>query len=166
MPWAADAGRAEVRELDWLQPDQLAGFQPVDFILATDCVYNEDLTPHLLRTVLHLATEKTVGEHRCMLCTPVATMMLSTCLASMCCVGFNQGMKKTHIRTDLERTLTFIMSSSGKPRTAHLMSHIMSSCLFLSAEPTGTMNWQSSSHEFAGLVTCVLTRGVCSGGLQ
>ena len=64
VAWAADAGTAAVRELDWLQPQQLQHFQPVDFVLATDCVYSEDLIPHLLRAVLHLAGDKTTGGSR------------------------------------------------------------------------------------------------------
>ena len=61
MLWARDAGSVAVRELDWLQPAQLAGFAACDFVLATDCIYHEDLVQPLLRMVLHLCTPKTTG---------------------------------------------------------------------------------------------------------
>ena len=59
--WAKSAGSVSVRELDWLQPQQLQGFAPCDFVLATDCIYSEDLMQPLLATVLHLCTHKTQG---------------------------------------------------------------------------------------------------------
>ena len=83
IPWAADAGTASVRELDWLQSGQLEHFQPVDFVLATDCVYNEDLIPHLLRAVLHLCTDKTTGAatSRLLCCSHAAHLGI---LAKLC----------------------------------------------------------------------------------
>ena len=59
------AGKVTVAELDWLQLDQLTAWKPVDVIVGTDCIYNEELLERLLRVVLHLATAHTTGMRPC-----------------------------------------------------------------------------------------------------
>lgn len=50
-----------VRELDWTKPEQLSGYDVVDCIIATDCVYHEALAMDLLRVMLHCTGGKTQG---------------------------------------------------------------------------------------------------------
>lgn len=58
-----DAGRIQTQELDWYKADQrelalLSG--PFDFLLAADCVYNEEHLEAFKETCLHLMTRKSL----------------------------------------------------------------------------------------------------------
>jgi len=50
-----DKGYAEVRELDW-ESEDLSSFQPLDLVIATDCVFNELVVPPFVN-VLHKLCE-------------------------------------------------------------------------------------------------------------
>lgn len=68
-PLARQAGSVTVAELDWLKTEQLAYWQPnYDFIIGTDCIYNESLVPSLLNVVLHLATPRSTGQQCLSMC--------------------------------------------------------------------------------------------------
>jgi len=48
LPWAREAGKVEVKELDWyseLHRQEALSHGPFDVVVAADCVYNEE---HLL----------------------------------------------------------------------------------------------------------------------
>lgn len=57
-----ECGLTEVQELDWGNPDHIARFSPpVDFILAADCVYNEDSVGIFLGTMRALWGPRTIA---------------------------------------------------------------------------------------------------------
>jgi len=53
----------DIRELDWTaSSDKFGGFDPpYDFVIAADCIYNEDLVEYFLHTVLGLTDQKSTG---------------------------------------------------------------------------------------------------------
>jgi protein N-lysine methyltransferase METTL21D len=60
---AGSVGSMTVEELDWQKPETFANVQgPFDYILAADCVYNEDLVHDLLKVVLLYCGSKTTGD--------------------------------------------------------------------------------------------------------
>ena len=65
MPWAQDAGKICVGELDWYKADQrdlALQSGPFDFLLAADCVYNEEHLEAFRDTCLHLMTKKSLRK--------------------------------------------------------------------------------------------------------
>lgn len=69
--WVLDRiGNSEVIELDWAQPEHFSRIiNPVDIIVAADCVYSEKAVPHFYETVMALVNRKTTiviaNEFRC-----------------------------------------------------------------------------------------------------
>ena len=59
-------GRADVSPFDWTKdedyPDEAE--PKADFVLAADCVYHEELIPHLLRAVQAVVHKKSTGALR------------------------------------------------------------------------------------------------------
>ena len=60
--WSGNVGKVEVRELDWVVPQQAedAG-GPFDFVVAADCIYHEQIVEHFLRTVLAITDHRSTG---------------------------------------------------------------------------------------------------------
>ena len=65
LPWAQEAGKIHTQELDWYKPDQrelALQSGPFDFLLAADCVYNEEHLEAFKATCLQLMTRKSLCE--------------------------------------------------------------------------------------------------------
>jgi len=63
LPWAKEAGKVEVKELDWynhLHTQEALSHGPFDYLLAADCVYNEEHLPAFRDTCLALMTAKSL----------------------------------------------------------------------------------------------------------
>lgn len=56
-------GHVTVQELDWSIPDHYSAvIPPFDYVLAADCVYHEHIIEDLLRTVLAVTHNKSIGR--------------------------------------------------------------------------------------------------------
>ena len=70
MPWGPSAGTIEVNELDWYNEqhrEDAAKLGRFDYLLAADCVYNEEHLEALRDTCLALMDAKSLRESHILL---------------------------------------------------------------------------------------------------